>query len=156
MILSGCLLVVPVPLPSGEAPAAAAGRAASSSEPSLPATGFSQALNDYRARHGLGPVAADRALTLAAQAHAEDMVARGYFSHTGRDGSNSGDRARRSGCSWGSASENIAWGQRSESEVLQGWADSAGHRRNMLGGGYTRYGLGRAGTHWVLMFADRC
>ncbi len=117
---------------------------------------FGEALNAYRASAGRGPVAPDPELTAAAQAYAQTMAATGHFAHRGPDGSSSGTRARQAGCSWGAAAENIAWGQRSESEVLQGWADSAGHRRNMLNAGYTRFGLGRAGTYWVLMFADRC
>jgi uncharacterized protein YkwD len=122
----------------------------------LPATAFGKALNEFRASQGRGPVVADAELTAAAEAHARDMASNGYFSHESLDGSRSGDRAKRAGCSWRAAAENIAWGQTSESQVLQGWADSAGHRRNMLGASYTRYGLGRAGTNWVLMFADRC
>jgi uncharacterized protein YkwD len=119
-------------------------------------TGFTAALNDYRAGRGLFPVVPDAELTAAAQAYAQDMASHGHFSHRGRDGSNAGTRARRAGCSWRSAAENIAWGQTSESQVLQGWADSASHRRNMLGTSYARYGLGRVGTYWVLLFADQC
>lgn len=155
--LSACAVaVVPVPLPGTLSTMDGPSSASSASQASLPATAFGAALNDFRARQGLGPVVADAELTAAAEAHAKDMVAGVYFSHKGRDGSDSGDRARRAGCSWRAAAENIAWGQTSEGQVLQGWADSSGHRRNMLGRSYTRYGLGRAGTTWVLMFADRC
>ena len=119
-------------------------------------TAFASALNDYRASRGLGPVVPDVELTAAAQAYAQDMASEGHFSHWGRDGSNAGTRARAAGCTWRFAAENIAWGQTSESQVLQGWADSASHRRNMLGASYTRYGLGRVGIYWVLMFADQC
>lgn len=117
---------------------------------------FAEALNRYRADNGLGPVRADGELTAAAQAYARDMASNGYFAHRGRDGSNAGLRATRAGCSWRAAAENLALGQTSEGQVLQGWADSAGHRRNLLARQYTRYGLGRAGTYWVLMFADQC
>lgn len=127
-----------------------------SSSTSAGAMNFGEALNAYRASAGRGPVAADPELTAAAQAYAQTMAATGQFAHRGPDGSSSGTRARQAGCSWRAAAENIAWGQQSESEVFQGWADSAGHRRNMLNAGYTRFGLGRAGTYWVLMFADQC
>lgn len=127
-----------------------------SSSSSAAGMNFGEALNAYRASAGRGPVAPDPELTAAAQAYAQTMAATGHFAHRGPDGSSSGARARQAGCSWRAAAENIAWGQRSESEVLQGWADSAGHRRNMLNAGYTRFGLGRAGTYWVLMFADQC
>lgn len=128
----------------------------SSSSSSAAGMNFGEALNAYRASAGRGPVMADPELMAAAQAYAQTMAATGNFAHRGPDGSSSGTRARQAGCSWRAAAENIAWGQRSESEVLQGWADSAGHRRNMLNASYTRFGLGRAGTYWVLMFADQC
>jgi uncharacterized protein YkwD len=73
-------------------------------------TGFAAAINDYRASSGLGPVVPDAELTAAALAYAQDMAAHGYFSHTGRDGSNSGHGANRAGCSWRHVGENIAWG----------------------------------------------
>ena len=98
-------------------------------------------------------------LTRAAQAHAEDMAARGYFSHQspgGPNGDDLGDRARAAGCSFRSVAENIAQGQRSEAEVLTGWANSPGHRRNMLNGRMTDYGLGRAGDIWVLKLSSGC
>jgi uncharacterized protein YkwD len=139
------MLVLPAALPAQSA------ASSSSSNVDLAA-----ALNAYRASVGLAPVVADAELTAAAMAHAQDMALYGYFSHTGRDGSTSGTRAGRAGCSFRAAAENIAMGQTSESQVLQNWADSAGHRRNMLNRSYARFGLGRAGNYWVLMFADQC
>ena len=90
-------------------------------------------------------------------AFAEDMARGGYFSHTGRDGSNVIVRARAAGCQGrGYFAENIAWGQRSAQDAFNGWAASSGHRANMLGQNYGAYGLGQASGYWVLMFADGC
>lgn len=148
--------LLPIPTAAQQAPESLVLAAGTSSSTSTAGAAFSNALNAYRASAGRGPVVADPELTAAAQAYAQTMAATGHFAHQGPDGSSSGTRARQAGCSWRAAAENIAWGQRSESEVLQGWADSAGHRRNMLNASYTRYGLGRSGTYWVLMFADQC
>lgn len=99
------------------------------------------------------------ALNRAAQAHAEDMLARDYFSHRAPNGPNGErfyQRAAAAGCNMQAGSENIAWGQKSEAEVFQGWRDSPGHRRNLLGQDYRLYGLGRAGDVWVMKLASDC
>jgi uncharacterized protein YkwD len=119
--------------------------------------GFGDALNAFRAQHGLGGLREDGALTRAAQAYAQDMATHGYFSHTGRDGSTVLTRARGAGCNGqGYFAENIAWGQDSANDAFQGWAASSGHRANMLGRNYGAYGLGQSGGYWVLVFADGC
>lgn len=120
-------------------------------------SGFGDALNAYRAQHGLGALRADPELTRAAQAYAEDMAAHDYFSHEGRDGSTVLTRARAAGCQGrGYLAENIAWGQRSAQSAFNGWIASAGHRRNMLGANYGAFGLGQSQGYWVLIFADGC
>jgi uncharacterized protein YkwD len=119
--------------------------------------GFGSALNQFRANYGLGGLQEDSVLSTAAQAYAEDMARGGYFSHTGRDGSNVAVRARAAGCHGrGYFAENIAWGQRTVQDAFNGWAASSGHRANMLGRNYGAYGLGQSQGYWVLMFADGC
>ncbi|PXW69065.1 hypothetical protein C7964_103579 [Loktanella sp. PT4BL] len=121
--------------------------------------GFAADLNLFRARQGLAPLQANPALTRAAQAHAEDMARRGYFSHQAPNGPNGRSfvqRARAGGCAMRSGAENIASGQRSQAEVLTDWQNSRGHRRNLLGRNYTQYGLGRSGNVWVLKLAASC
>ena len=148
---SACFVVVPVPI---SAPAATP-----SSEPVRSTASFTGGINSFRADNGVGALQQSAILTRAAQAHAEDMAARGYFSHQspgGPNGDDLGDRARAAGCSFRSVAENIAQGQRSEAEVLTGWANSPGHRRNMLNGRMTDYGLGRAGDIWVLKLSSGC
>ena len=148
LLLSGGLLSVSTTGAAQEA----VGTASSTS-----AGGFGAALNQFRANHGLGGLREDRTLSSAAQAFAEDMARGGYFSHTGRDGSNVVVRARAAGCQGrGYFAENIAWGQRSAQDAFNGWAASSGHRANMLGQNYGAYGLGQASGYWVLMFADGC
>jgi len=89
-------------------------------------------LNDYRASKGRAALAVSPRLTQAAVAHAQDMAKRGFFSHQGSDGSSVAERVRQQGYSYCFVAENIAKGQRDLGTVLQGWAGSKGHRRNML------------------------
>ncbi|MET9818771.1 MULTISPECIES: CAP domain-containing protein [unclassified Streptomyces] len=113
--------------------------------------------NRERARAGLPPLAADPLLTAAAQAHSADMVARAFYSHTAPDGSRPWDRAAAAGSTRRSIGENIACGQRSPADVVEGWMNSPGHRANILKPGFTHIGIGfagggRAGTYWTQLF----
>lgn len=120
---------------------------------------FGADLNAFRTAQGRGPVQQNARLRRAAQLHAEDMTARGYFSHQspgGPNGDNMSERLIAGGCRTRAGAENIAQGQTSEASVLVAWQNSAGHRRNMLGARYTEYGLGRSGNTWVLLFSSGC
>lgn len=113
--------------------------------------------NDQRALAGLPPLLADPRLTVAAQAHSTDMVARSFYSHTSPDGRAPWHRAAAAGCAQRSIGENIACGQRSPGEVVQGWMNSPGHRANILKPAFTHIGIGfagggRAGTYWTQLF----
>lgn len=98
--------------------------------------------NAERAEAGCGPLSVDPALTRAAQGHASDMVAQQYFDHTGKDGSSPFDRMKEAGFGGSMMAENIAAGQQSASAVVQGWMNSAGHRKNILNCSYDRIGVG--------------
>lgn len=117
---------------------------------------FAQALNAVRRDSGAAPVRSDPRLVRAARAHATDMQRKGYFSHSGADGSSVADRVTRAGYPWRAVAENIAMGQQSEAEVLAGWVRSPGHQANNINPRYTDFGLAKAGsgngTYWVLVF----
>jgi uncharacterized protein YkwD len=99
--------------------------------------------NAVRSRSGLDLLIADPRLDAAARGHSTDMVARGYFSHTGLDGSSPSDRAQAAGYP-GGAGENIAASSRGGALTVFGlWRASAGHNANLLGS-YTTTGLGVA------------
>ncbi|MFF2997064.1 CAP domain-containing protein [Streptomyces sp. NPDC057950] len=113
--------------------------------------------NAERAGEGLPPLLADTPLTVAAQAHSDDMVARAFYSHTSPDGSRPWDRAAAAGSARRTIGENIACGQRSAAEVVSGWMNSPGHRANILKPDFTRIGVGLAGggdagTYWTQLF----
>jgi len=94
----------------------------------------------------------------AAQAHSDDMAGRATMSHTGADGSNTGDRLVAQGFTWSAWGENVAAGQDSAEAVFAAWMNSAGHRPQMIGN-YSYVGVGVApaanGTlYWTLVVAS--
>ncbi|QHY97019.1 General stress protein 16U [Streptomyces sp. S4.7] len=113
--------------------------------------------NAERTAARLRPLSDDPRLTTAAQAHSDEMVARGFYSHTSPDGRQPWDRAAAAGCTHRGTGENIACGQRSAAEVVRGWMDSPGHRANILKPDFTHIGIGfhgggEAGTYWTQLF----
>lgn len=73
-----------------------------------------QLVNQQRALHNLDSLTADDRLHQSALAHSTDMGINNYFSHTGKDGSNAGQRELAAGYNWnqpgGAWGENIAAG----------------------------------------------
>lgn len=116
------------------------------------AAGIVYHANLERRKEGLHPLKAHPALMGAAQAHAEDMRAQDYFSHTGKDGSSPSDRARRFGFEHG-CGENIYLGPSSDVAAVRGWMRSPGHRGNILGKDYRLMGGGHAGNRYVQKFS---
>lgn len=113
--------------------------------------------NTERARHRLRPLTVDARLAVAAQAHSADMVRRAFFAHENPDGRKVRDRAVAAGYPYRKVAENIAAGQRSATEVVEGWMNSPGHRANILDGELTQIGVGQAhggsyGVYWTQVF----
>ena len=73
------------------------------------------------------------------------MAVRAFYSHTSPEGGQPWDRAAAAGSTRRSIGENIACGQRSAAEVVEGWMNSPGHRANILKPGFTHIGVGFAG-----------
>lgn len=69
-------------------------------------------VNAFRLANGQTALAADARLARAAQAHADDMSANAFFSHTGQNGSSVGDRVKLQGYGFCFVAENIAQGQK--------------------------------------------
>ncbi|MEO3415856.1 CAP domain-containing protein [Roseovarius sp. CAU 1744] len=110
------------------------------------------AVNALRARHGLPPLRSEARLTRAAAGHATDMSRKGFFSHTGSDGSSVGKRARRHAYGPCVIAENIAKGHPRMEQVLRAWMGSRGHRRNILNADVTEFALVRgSGNIWVMI-----
>jgi uncharacterized protein YkwD len=104
-------------------------------------------VNYVRSRAGCGPVRTDSRLTAAAQAHSEDMSARGYFSHTTPEGVGFAERDRRAGYS-SPAAENIARGPSEPEAVMRMWMESRGHRANILNCNLSTIGVGVTPNGW--------
>ena len=115
-------------------------------------------LNAFRAKDGRAPLRLSGDLTNAAGGHAADMARQGFFSHTGSEGSGIGERARRAGYRFCFIAENIAKGSRDVTGVLQGWAGSPGHRKNMLARDADEVALVEGpGRIWVMVLGrDGC
>jgi uncharacterized protein YkwD len=79
-----------------------------------------------------GALAWSDALAVAAVAHSDDMATRNYFAHTAPDGTTPADRASAAGYAWRVLAENIAAGQSSIAQVVDGWMASDGHCANIM------------------------
>jgi uncharacterized protein YkwD len=113
-------------------------------------------VNAHRKKAKLKALRLNTVLDKAAQRHAEDMLARGYFAHESPSGTTVRERSKKAGYNWGAIGENIAFGQTSVDEVVETWMDSPGHRKNILSPNFTEMGVGLAlgkgpdGKHQVL------
>ena len=134
-----------------------------------PAESVLTAVNAARAKAGCAPLRNNPKLVAAAKSHARAMADQNFFAHAGKDGSRLPSRIARQGYSYRSAAENIAAGQKSAGEVVTGWLQSSGHRRNILNCGLTETGIAvvyqpddrpiRGSSqplryYWVQVFAD--
>lgn len=102
------------------------------------------AVNTERRAAGRSPLRLEARLNAAAQKHAEDMLARVYYSHEAPEGSMPWGRVRAAGYDPSVVGENIAAGHVKVDEVMDAWLHSSGHRRNILEGRFTELGIGLA------------
>lgn len=112
-------------------------------------------VNKERKANGLSPVeAGNTKLNSAASKRASEQAI--IFSHTRPDGSNWTTVLGEYGIKYGTAGENVAYGQRTPEEVMQAWMNSSGHRANILNSSYKEIGIGvyyKNGTYyWSQLF----
>lgn len=100
-----------------------------------------QLVNRERAQEGLEGLTMDNPLREVAQAHAKDMVARGYFSHFTPEGKSPFDRMAEADIHYSFAGENLAFAP-SVDLAMQGLMQSPGHRANILSPNFKRVGIG--------------
>jgi len=97
----------------------------------------------------------------AALKHSQDMALNDHFSHTGTDGSNTGDRLLMQGYNWSNWGENILVGLDDPRDAIDGWLDSPGHCSIIMSPSYEEVGAGvaqglfqgSAASYWTLVFA---
>ena len=106
------------------------------------------------------PLVWNNQLEIAAIGHARDMAENNYFSHSSKDGRNSEDRVVLAGYTFKgyrsfAVGENIAEGQTSIAEVMQGWFNSPGHCKNLMNPAFKEVGVAETNTYWVQDFGGR-
>jgi uncharacterized protein YkwD len=67
---------------------------------------------------------------------------------------------KQQGIDFKAAGENIAAGQKTAEEVMDGWMNSEGHRANILNPDFTHIGIGYVqggdyGTYWTQLFIQK-
>jgi uncharacterized protein YkwD len=120
-----------------------------------------QAMNAYRAEHGLSPLQFDSRLQKAADDRMKDMEEQEYWAHESPDGRSPFTWLRTENYDFEFAGENLACGFETNEVLVQSWMESPGHRDNILSPFYADCGIaiidgstkGRAaGKSVVVMF----
>ena len=114
-------------------------------------------VNKERAAAGLSPLKANTKLASVAEKKAEDLRDKGYFAHQSPTYGSPFDMMKQFGISYTAAGENIAKGQKTPADVMNGWMNSPGHRANILNSNFTEIGVGyvtdsNGTTYWVQHF----
>jgi len=100
--------------------------------------------NQDRTEQGLDVLTPDDVLAKAAQLKAEDMAAKGYFSHVSPDGRTPWYWLDQVGYPYSYAGENLAIDFKDSKEVEDAWMASPAHHANIMKPQYTRIGIGTA------------
>ena len=117
-------------------------------------------LNAERRSRSLPPYAPSTVLDRVAQAYADDMLKRSHYGHVDPEGLTVRERAYAGGYDLRFIAENLAAGQPTVDEAMDGWMNSEKHRDNILSKIYTEAGFGLAIGHnkrgyqiiWVQVF----
>lgn len=100
--------------------------------------------NNDREALALERLEASPVLTAAAQAKANDMAEKGYFSHTTPEGYDSWHWFREVGYDYQFAGENLAVNFVDSTDVQDAWMHSPTHRDNIVNPRYTEIGIATA------------
>lgn len=100
--------------------------------------------NADRSIEGLNALTEDPLLARAAQAKADDMASKGYFSHVSPDGKTPWYWLQSVNYVYTYAGENLAVDFTDSRDVETAWMNSPMHRANILKAQYTRIGIGIA------------
>jgi len=101
-------------------------------------------VNVQRVNNGLQILKINWQLSRVARYKSQDMVNKGYFSHTSPTYGSPFAMMENFGIKFSAAGENIAEGQRTPAEVMNAWMNSPGHRANILSPSYLEIGVGLA------------
>lgn len=98
--------------------------------------------NAERASNGSGPLTINSKLNSAAQAKADDMINRDYWSHNTPDGEEPWVFFDNAGYEYTKAGENLAYGFSTSYATIQGWMNSPSHKANLLDSAFVDVGFG--------------
>jgi uncharacterized YkwD family protein/spore coat assembly protein SafA len=104
-------------------------------------------VNVQRSKAGLQLLKTNWQLCRVARYKSADMAQpppKGYFAHQSPTYGSPFQMMESFGLKFSAAGENIAYGQRTPAEVMNGWMNSPGHRSNIMNGTYTEIGVGLA------------
>lgn len=111
--------------------------------------------NQHRRERGCRPLRIEPRLVQSARLHSAEMAAYSLFSHNSPNGATPWKRMEDAGYRNGGA-ENIGRGYANAREAVQGWMESASHRRNILNCRLVAIGVGIAqgsgGLWWTQDF----
>lgn len=112
-------------------------------------------VNEERSKAGLPALNVMTDLTAAANVRAVEI--KQSFSHTRPNGSSFSTAIKEQGVSFRGSGENIAWGQKTPQQVMNGWMNSDGHRANILNKNFKNIGVGyyqdeKGTNYWVQLF----
>lgn len=108
--------------------------------------GLLSATNQHRANNGKAALSLNSKLNSSAQAKANDMVARDYWSHNTPDGKEPWVFFDSAGYQYYKAGENLAYGFATSADAVVGWMNSPTHKANMLDSTFTEVGFGFANS----------
>lgn len=108
-----------------------------------PATVISLA-NAARTEGGLTELTANSLLAQAAQAKANDMLSKQYFSHNTPSGETPWTFIKATGYSYVTAGENLAIDFTEAESIQTAWMNSPGHRANIMNKSFQEIGIGIA------------
>ena len=113
--------------------------------------------NQEREKQGLAPLKLDTELSAVAKDKSLDMQQNDYFSHNSPNYGSPFDMMNAYGVDYRTAGENIAMGQTSPEQVVEGWMNSEGHRENIMNPDFTHIGVGHTedGNYWTQMFIGK-
>lgn len=106
------------------------------------------------------PLSWNHMLALSAEKHARDMAVNGYFNHVSKTGKTIKNRIEEAGYTLTgmrtyAIGENIAAGQPSISNVMDGWLKSEGHCKNIMSSTFKEVGVAEYKRYWVQDFGMR-
>ena len=108
----------------------------------LTVAGILAETNKHRQINNLAPLVLNSTLSQAADNKLKDMFARQYFDHDSPDGIGPADIVDRVNYQYLRIGENLALGNYADdTDLVQAWMDSPGHRANILSQGFSEIGI---------------